>query len=393
MTNQLECVKIHSAESVAVWLTDKALPSRFWQPAPNSIFITCRIQKEEVFSAKRIRLTILALALALASVGCAKAAQPYTTTIFAMNTVMTLTAYGGQAKQAVTSGVERIYQLERLLSATDVNSELYAANHSAGSWVPISEDTQQLFSLTLSMAQQAAGALDPSIYPVVQAWGFPTQEYRVPSRAELDRLLLDVDYRRVELDTQGGRLRLPHGMQVDLGSVAKGYAGDCLAQLFQQMEVDSAILDLGGNIQAVGSKPDGSPWRVGIRDPAGEEFSYLAVLEVQDQAVVTSGGYQRYFEQDGQTYWHILDPATGLPAHSGLTSVTVTGPSGAVCDALSTALFVMGPDRAAEYWRAHQDFDAVLVREDGSILITAGLTGRFSLSQGYEGREVTVIQP
>ena len=151
----------------------------------------------------------------------------------------------------------------------------------------------------------------------------------------------------------------------------------------------SALLDLGGNIQAVGSKPDGSPWRVAIRDPAGD--GNIGVVEVADQVVVTSGGYERYFEEDGVLYWHIIDPATGWPARSGLTSVTVVGESGLLCDGLSTALFVMGREGALEHWRQHRDFEAVLVSEDGSVTITAGLEGRFTPAD--PARPLTVAQP
>ena len=160
------------------------------------------------------------------------------------------------------------------------------------------------------------------------------------------------------------------------------YTGDRLMELFRQAGAASAYVNLGGNVQVLGSSPDGDPWRIGIRDPEGED--YAAVVEVTDQAVVTSGAYERYFEQDGVRYGHIIDPSTGYPADSGLASVTIVSPSGTLADALSTALFVMGPDRAAEYWRGRDDFDFILIGKDGSITISEGIEDSFSFS-GEQG--------
>ena len=154
--------------------------------------------------------------------------------------------------------------------------------------------------------------------------------------------------------------------------------------------VSSALLDLGGNVQALGSKADGSAWRVGIVMP--EDQTNFCVLDVRDAAVVTSGNYERFFTAgDGAVYGHILDPRTGAPVENGLKSVTVIGMEGKLCDALSTALFVMGRDAAIEHWRTYGDFDMVLLTEENEVYITEGLRDGFSLAQGYEGLAVTVV--
>ena len=227
-----------------------------------------------------------------------------------------------------------------------------------------------------------------TVYPVVRAWGFTTGNYRVPEAGELRELLDRVDYNRVSLE--GGTLTLPAGTEIDLGAVAKGYAGDQVMASLKAQGVSSAIIELGGNVQALGSKPDGSPWRVAVHAPDGS--GYAGVLEIRDQAVVTSGGYERYFEEDGETYWHIIDPATGYPAKSGLASVTVVSESGVEADALSTSLFVMGRERAAEYWRAHGGFQCILISEDGSVAVTEGLEDSFSLYGSWSGRPLEVIR-
>ena len=160
--------------------------------------------------------------------------------------------------------------------------------------------------------------------------------------------------------------------------------------------VTSALLDLGqSSIMAVGAKPDGSPWRIGVQDPAGD--SYLGVLELKDQAMGTSGSYQRYFEEDGVRYCHIIDPKTAAPARSGLASVTVVAPSCLLCDGLSTALFVMGPEAGVAFWQETKAdpnlvFEAIFIEENGAVSVTSGLKDAFTLAEGYEEREVTVLE-
>lgn len=335
------------------------------------------------FHVKRVFAFLLA-PLLLLPYGCAPA-QPLERTFFAMDTVMTLRLYQGGDGSLLDRAEARVRELEGLWSVTDGTSEISTLNHDGSA--ELSPETADLLRTALDMCRRTDGALDISTYPVLRAWGFTTGEYSVPGGEAIAALLPLVDYGRVALEA--GAAALPPGMEIDLGSVAKGYTGDALAALLKQGGAASALLDLGGNIQAVGSKPDGSPWRVAIRDPAGD--GNIGVVEVADQVVVTSGGYERYFEEDGVLYWHIIDPATGWPARSGLTSVTVVGESGLLCDGLSTALFVMGREGALEHWRQHRDFEAVLVSEDGSVTITAGLEGRFTPAD--PARPLTVAQP
>lgn len=319
-------------------------------------------------------------------VAAAPATEAVSTTVLAMDTVMDLSIYGDEA--LLTQAEETIAQLEACLSVTEETSEIYALNQAGqGTLSPVAS---QLLEEGLALCERTGGALDLSIYPVLRLWGFTTGDYRVPGQEEIAALLAHVDYRDIHLDPDTGNVTLAQGMQIDLGSIAKGYTGDCLSQLFKEGGVTSGLVNLGGNVQAIGAKPDGSAWRVGIQDPASAET--LAVVEVVDQAVITSGGYERYFEADGQTYWHILDPDTGAPARSGLLSATIVGSSGLVCDGLSTALFVMGVEEAAELWRSQGDFEAVLVAEDGTIYITAGLEDCFSLTEAAAGCTLEVIR-
>ena len=344
----------------------------------------------------RVRRALAALAAFFLLAGCApESAQTSPTrmpdtlerTFFAMDTVMTLRLYAGGDEALLDAAEDRVQELESLWSVTDENSEIHALNRDGSA--ALSDDTAGLLANALELCGRTDGALDVTIYPVLRAWGFTTGEYTVPDGDAIAGLLTRVDYTQVTLDETAGTVSLPSGVEVDLGSVAKGYTGDVLTGLLKVHGVESALLDLGGNIQTVGARPDGTPWRIGVQDPEGD--GYVGVLTVTDRAVVTSGGYERYFESDGVRYWHIIDPVTGAPARSGLQSVTIIGESGVLCDALSTALFVMGLDGALEHWRTHRDFEAVFVADDGSVAITAGLEDSFTLVQTERG--LTVARP
>lgn len=299
--------------------------------------------------------------------------------LFAMNTYMTLTAYGENAETALEESADQIQTLESLWSVTDSESEIYRANHSAGQTITVSQETAELLSFALEMAEKTNGALDPTIYPLLTAWGFTTDTKQVPSDEEIASLLQYVGYDRIQLEDKS--LVVPDGMELDLGAVGKGYAADLVTEVLEEYGVESAIISLGGNIQAIGSRPDGNDWRIGIRAPW--EDGNLGVLEINDAAVVTSGGYENYFEdENGTVYWHIINPATGYPANNGLQAVTIIGNEGRLCDALSTALFVMGPEKAEEYWMENGGFDMLLVTDENEIILTEGIADRFELSDG-----------
>jgi thiamine biosynthesis lipoprotein len=340
----------------------------------------------------RILPVLLALLLLLPS-GCQKAPEPAELTTFAMDTMMRFTLYGEEAQTgAVLAQIPtQLGALEAELSATREDSDIFRIDRAEGQPVEVRASVSELLSDALELCRITGGALDITAYPAVKAWGFTTGEHRVPDEEELAALAAKIDYAAVGSD--GPTVTLPAGMELDVGAVTKGYAGDLLAEAVRTNDISSALLDLGqSTIVAIGTKPGGKPWRIGIRDPAGE--SYLAVVELTDMSLGTSGGYQRYFEEDGVVYWHILDPDTAAPARSGLASVTVVAPSALLCDGLSTALFVMGLEEGAQFWRDHPEleFDALFITEEGQILCTAGLEDRTSLAEGYEDREVTVLR-
>lgn len=313
-------------------------------------------------------------------------APSHSTTIFAMDTIMDVMIYG-QEDGILKQVEERIQELDKRLSTTDENSDIYALNlRGEGS---VSKDTEVLLAKALSLCRKTQGALDISIYPIIRAWGFTTGKYSVPDRETIQGLLTKVDYQRIQ--QEGAKVKLEQGMEIDLGSVAKGYAADEVVALLKEAGVTSALLNLGGNVHALGTKPDGSEWRVAIQDPKGN--APLGAVSVSDEAVVTSGGYERYFEDDkGNLYWHLMDPKTGQPADNGLISVTIISSSGVYADALSTAMFIKGLDKAIEFWKENRDFEAIFVDKDGQVYITEGLEKGFSFLEAFKDEVFQVIQ-
>lgn len=291
--------------------------------------------------------------------------------IFAMDTYMTVTAYGKNAENGVNKAVDEINRLETVLSAEKQESDIYKLNETGSG--TLSTDTKNIVSKALEINKTTNGAFDISIYPLMVKWGFTTQKFNVPSKNEISKLLKNVDSSKITFDEKSGSIKLKENMKIDLGGIAKGYTSSRVMQIFKECGVTSGLVSLGGNVQALGTKTDGTAWQIAIENP-DKSSDYIGVVSVKDKAVITSGGYERYFEKNGKTYHHILDPETGYPAESGLKSVTIVSDDGTLADALSTSLFVMGKEKALNYWREHKnEFDTVLVEDNGDITITGGL--------------------
>lgn len=324
------------------------------------------------------KIFVLLLSMLLLLSGCSteknEASTRYLTT---MDTVMTLTAYGPHREQGLDLAQAEIENLNSLLSTGLPGSEISRLNQAGAA--SLSQEPLALLEQALELYDSTGGLFDPTVYPLVKLWGFYDKSYHVPTAAELGDLLPLVGADRIRIE--GSRVTLGTGQQIDLGGIGKGYASQRACEILKQAGVESALLSLGGNIQCIGTKPDGSPWNIGIRDPFGDESALYAAVKVEDQAVITSGGYERFFEdpETGKIYRHILDPRTGYPAQSGLSSVSIITNDGALGDGLSTALYIMGLEQATEYWRSHADsFEAILISDNGTLYATSGLKGRIS---------------
>lgn len=321
--------------------------------------------------------------------------KEYSRDIFAMDTYMTLTAYGKNAQKAVDDGVEEIQRLDALLSTGNENSEIAQINKNHGG--EMSEETAYMVERALDIYRSTGGAFDISIYPVMQLWGFTTGNFAVPSDTDLAAKLALVDAGKISIEknTDGKSvISMPEGMEIDLGGIAKGYTSGLVMEIFKEYGVKSAVINLGGNAQVLGSKTDGSAWKVGIQDPE-DENGYLGGLSVTDEAVITSGGYERNFtdEATGITYHHIIDPKTGYSANNGLISVTIVSSDSTLADGLSTSLFVLGTDKAIAYAKEHcqeDNFGVLMETEDHKIYITDNLKDQFIDING--NTELNVIE-
>ena len=298
--------------------------------------------------------------------GCAASEEKKTEReIFAMDTIMNLTFYGENGEQAMTAAVSEIQQLEKTLSVTKADSEISKINAAGGKKVTVSKETYDLLSACIQYGNDTDGLFDISIYPLVKLWGFTTEKYHVPDKAERDAVIKKIDYKKIEL-LSDCQVRIPSGMAIDLGAAAKGYLSQKIIDLCKEKKVTSCILSLGGNVQTICMKPDDTEYTVGITDPS-DGSSIYGTVKVKDKAVITSGIYQRNFKKDGKLYHHIMDKRTGMPADNNLASVTVIAENGAMADAYATALSVMGEEKAIAFQKKHPQIQIILIRKDGTF--------------------------
>ncbi len=326
----------------------------------------------------KIRALISALAAVLSAAvlysglyGCGEA--EYKSQLYAMNTVIDLSFYGDDGQKTVSRELNR---LESLFSVTRGGSDISKINSANGKTTAISEDTAKVLSAAKRIYDETDELFDPSIYPLLKLWGFTTEKYTVPSKADIESALTKVDFSRLKLD--GNKATAPKGMELDLGGIGKGYAGDVCRSALKNEGITSAILSLGGNVCTVGLKPDGSKWLVALKNPDGGD--YLCEIKIGECSVVTSGGYERSFESGGKTYHHILDPRTGFPAEGGLKSATVICADGAVADALSTAIFIGGERLAERILEEREDINLILYTSGGELLASRGIEGDIVLN-------------
>ncbi|MBQ9743046.1 MAG: FAD:protein FMN transferase [Ruminococcus sp.] len=333
---------------------------------------------------KRILSIILILVISLFT-GCSKNLESASAEIFAMDTVITLSAYGNNCTTALDAAKKEIYRLEKLFSVTNEESDISKLNLANGEATAVSEDTYELIKKAVLCAKLTEGRFDPTIYNVLKLWGFTTGNHSVPNEKDLDEALTSVNYKNIQLK-KDNTISVTNSSQIDLGGIAKGYIADKAAQAMEACGIDYGIISLGGNVRTVGHKSSGESFSVGIKAP--ESNDYFATINTDDLSVITSGAYQRNFTENGKTYHHIIDPATGHPATSDAKSVTIIGKDGAMCDALSTAIFIGGSNYAETLQKKHPEFDYIILRNDSTVVVSKELRDSFSLSEGYSDLKI-----
>lgn len=335
-------------------------------------------------------------------------------TEYTFGTVCSINLYQSGTADLYAKLFARLRELNDIFNNYSDSSEITRVNQNAAAEpVAVSQDFYIVLKTALDFARLTDGAFDPTVGPLVKLWGFG-KEPRVPSQEEIEAAKKFVGWQNVILDDEpkgltdqdaGGQnssqdqnaggshksdtdqkvaaaqtVRFAKaGIRLDLGAIAKGYAADCLVDILRQQGVKRASISLGGNVYVYGKKPGGSLWSVAIRDPNRPgQNSFL--LKTQNATVVTSGAYERFFEQDGKIYGHIFDPATGFPAQSGLASVTIVSQTSMIADALSTSLFVLGMQKipAIKQSPLAGAFECVVVDERGTAWASKGLKGRLT---------------
>lgn len=346
---------------------------------------------------KRTARFIFVFIAVLMLTGCA--AQPersHTKDVFALNTFLSFRVYGGTyAEQALEMAINRIHKIEKRMSITIEDSDVAQINSNAGiKPVKVHNDTFYVIKTALYYSELTKGKFDVTIYPIARLWGIGTEHARVPDMAEIQQKLPLVNYRNVILDEENMTVFLLNkGMGIDLGGIAKGYAADEVVRILKDAGIRHAIINMGGSITTVGSRPDGNPWRIGVRNPRvqNDDLEHMAVIESKALvdipqgngvspdiiSILSAGDYERYivdvYKNTGDRYHHIFDPFTGFPAKTGVIATTVVSRSAIKADALSTAMLVMGAEKGLNMIEGIEGVEGLVITDDKKVFLSEGL--------------------
>lgn len=301
---------------------------------------------------------------------------------YVLGTLINLKAYGKKAEMAIAESIERLNNIDDKMSAFKENSEISRINFMAGvSAESVSDDTYLVVEKAIEYSKILEGTFDPTIRPLVKLWSIGNKGEKIPDEAEIQATIKLVDYKDVLLDESSSSIMLKHKKQaLDMGGIAKGFAADEVRNIFLKHNIKSALIDLGGNIFALGKKQDNTPWRVGIQNPFEPRGEFIGILNVINKSIVTLGNYERYFIKDEKRFHHIIDPKTGYPSESKIISATIISDNSIDGDGLSTGVYIIGVEKALRIIEEIKGIDAILVTEDKNVYMTSGIREIFTLT-------------
>lgn len=332
-------------------------------------------------------LLVILVFMITALTGCnKKEVEPISKSEFVLDTYCKVVIYDKSSEKVLDKAFDKLNEINIKMNASNEDSEISNISKNAGlGYVKVSDDTYYVIKKGIEFSQLTGGKFDITVGPLVKLWGIISPNPHVPTEQELKVTLPLIDYKNVLFDDKNKSVMLKvKGMSLDLGGIAKGYAADAVSKILQENGVKHAIIDLGGNVITLGSKPDGSNWKIGIQDPDSTRGDYLGIVSVTNKAVVTSGIYERFFEKDGKRYHHIMDTKTGYPVDNNLASVTIITDESINGDALAKA-FCMGLEKGMEFVKQQKGIEAIFVTKDKKVYITPGLTNNFRITNAsYE---------
>jgi thiamine biosynthesis lipoprotein len=300
---------------------------------------------------------------------------------YALGTIIYLKAFGNSAEKAIEEARERLMDIDNKMSAFKDYSEISKINKNAGI-LPraVSKDTFFVIKKAVEYSELSEGTFDPTIRPLVSLWGIGTKHERIPEKSEIEEKLKLVNYRNIIINKNDCSIGLKKQNQcIDVGGIAKGFAADEVKNIFVKHGVKNALIDLGGNIFALGNKDDGTPWNVGIQHPFKPRGENVGAISAKNKSIVTSGNYERFFMEGGKTFHHIIDPRTGYPSESRVISATIISDKSIDGDGLSTGVYIMGIDKAIDLIESLKGIDAIFITEDKKIHVTSGIREIFNL--------------
>ncbi|MCT8978614.1 FAD:protein FMN transferase [Clostridium sp. CX1] len=335
---------------------------------------------------KKLSIMLGAIVISLSISGCTKVANnsnnPMTETEFLMGTIIKVSLYDKKNEDVMNKAFDRIRQIESEVSINKEGTELDRVNAGSGKeWVKVKDDTFTIVKKGLEYSKKTEGTFDITVGPIVKLWSIGLPEAKVPTKNEIDEKLKFVGYKDLEVNDNDKSIFLKRpGMIIDLGGIAKGYTADAVSEVLKKEGVKSAVIDLGGNVLAMGNKPDGEPWRIGIQNPFDSRGQIVGSIGVSNKSVVTSGIYERFIEQDGKKYHHILNPFTGYPYENEIAGITIISDKSIDGDALSTSVFSKGLKGGMEFIENIPGIDVIFITKNKDVYITSGLKNNFKIT-------------